>query len=84
MQIKQADYERLYRIQESWGKLLVALSHDHSLIARALEQTRKVDVFVQQLYDIYMKTRDQPEKPEFHIIRSDYMQDSKSQSYLLV
>jgi len=55
----------------------VKLSHDHTFIEQAFRETIKVDSFVKHLYDIYSKTReDQPEKPEFHIVRSDYMRDA--------
>lgn len=75
-QLNKDKYEELSSIQPIWGKLLVELSHDHQLIERVFSQTAKIDSFVRELHGVYERTRrDQPEKPEFHIIRSDYMLD---------
>ncbi|KAI9492816.1 glutathione synthase [Zychaea mexicana] len=71
----RAEFEKAKGLQQPWNTLIHKLSEDDALISEVMESLSEVDDFMQKLYDIYLKVKEEgvAQKASLGIHRCDYL-----------
>ncbi|KAI8142421.1 glutathione synthase [Fennellomyces sp. T-0311] len=71
----RAEFEKAKGLQQPWNTLIHKLSVDDALIAEVMETLAGVDDFMQKLYEIYLKTKEEGimQRASLGIHRCDYL-----------
>ncbi|KAI9312645.1 glutathione synthase [Dichotomocladium elegans] len=71
----RSEFEKAKGLQQPWNTLIHKLSTDDALIAETMDSLGGVDTFMQRLYDIYLKVKEEgvAQRASLGIHRCDYM-----------
>ncbi|KAG0165883.1 hypothetical protein DFQ28_008167 [Apophysomyces sp. BC1034] len=71
----RAEFEKAKGLQQSWNALIHKMSEDDALITEVMETLSQVDDFMQKLYDIYLKVKEEgiAQPASLGIYRCDYL-----------